>query len=111
MVTPPLLSLLRLPMTPGFLIEVVEDGSPAERAGLRGGHLSIAVQGEEFLVGGDILTVVGGRPIKNQDDFRAAAKSLRPGQRVPLTVFRDGATREVTLAVVERPRQLYDLAD
>ena len=111
MVTPPVLNLLRLPMTPGFLIEVVEDGSPAERAGLKGGHLFVAVQGEEFLVGGDILTAVGGRPIKDQDDFRAAAKSLKPGQQLRLTVFRGGATREVTLTVVERPRQPYDLAD
>ncbi len=111
MVTPPLLSLLRLPMTPGFLIEVVEDGSPAERAGLKGGHLSIAVQGEEFLVGGDILTAVGGRPVKAHDDFRAAAKSLKPSQQLRLTVFREGATREVTLTVVERPRQPYDLSD
>ncbi len=111
MVTPSLLSLLRLPMAPGLLIEVVEDGSPAERAGLKGGHLSVAVQGEEFLVGGDILTAVGGRPIKDQNDFRAAAKSLKLGHQLRLTVFREGATREVTLTVVERPRQPYDLAD
>jgi serine protease Do len=111
MVTPPLLSLLRLPLTLGFLIEVVEDGSPAERAGLKGGHLSVAVQGEEFLVGGDVLTAVGGRPLKDQDDFRAAVKSLKLGQLLRLTVFRDGVTREVTLAVVERPRLPYDLPE
>ena len=111
MVAPSLLTLLRAPLVPGFLIEVVEDGSPAERAGLHGGHLSVAVQGEEFLVGGDILTAVGGRPIKDDDNFRAATKSLKPGQQVRLTVFRDGVTREVTLAVVERPRLPYDLAD
>jgi S1-C subfamily serine protease len=111
MVTPPLLSLLRLPMTPGFLIEVVEDGSPAERAGVKGGSLSVAVQGEEFLVGGDILTAVGGRPVKDQDDFRTATKSVKPGQQLRLRVFREGATREVTVTVVERPRQPYDLSD
>ena len=109
MVGPPLLSLLRMPLVPGFLVEVVEDGSPAERAGLKGGHLSVAVQGEEFLVGGDILTAVNGRLIKEQDDFRAAVKSLKTSQALRLTVYRDGVTREVTLTLVERPRLPYDL--
>src|SRR3989338_7214882 len=104
MVAPSLLTLLRAPLVPGFLIEVVEDGSPAERAGLHGGHLSVSAQRAEFLVGGDIRTAGAARPIKDDDTFRAATKSLKPGQRVRLTVFRDGVTREVTLAVVERPR-------
>ncbi len=110
MVGAPLLSLLRLPLAPGFLVEVVEDGSPAERAGLKGGHLSVSVQGEEFLVGGDILTTINGRPIKEPDDFRAAVKSLKPGQPLLLRVFRDGSTRQMTLTVTERPRQPYDLS-
>ncbi len=111
MVSPPLLSLLRLPLAPGFLVEVVEDGSPADRAGLKGGHLFVSVQGDEFLVGGDIVTAVGGRPIKDPGDFRATAKSLKPGQQIRLTVFRDGATRNVTLTVIERPRLPSDLSD
>jgi ABC-type dipeptide/oligopeptide/nickel transport system permease subunit len=37
----------------GYLVEVVYDGSPADRAGVRGGNLSVAVQGEEYLLGGD----------------------------------------------------------
>src|SRR5438105_14768996 len=33
--------IVRMPVTPGYLVEVVYDGSPADRAGVRGGNLSI----------------------------------------------------------------------
>ena len=108
MVSPNLLSLLRLPLVPGFLVEVVEDGSPAEKAGLKGGHLSVGVQGEEFLVGGDIVTAVNGHAIKGHD-FRERLRLVKPGQSLRLTVVRDGTSREVTLTVADRPRQAYDL--
>src|SRR5262245_20377911 len=51
-------SILRLPLSPGYLVEVVYDGSPADRAGVRGGSLSVVVQGEEYLPGGDRLTAI-----------------------------------------------------
>ncbi len=109
MVSTSIISLLRLPLAPGFLVEVVEDGSPADKAGIKGGHLSVAVQGEEFLVGGDILTAINGQAIKGPDDFRERLRLIKPGQRLRLTVFREGASRDVTLTVVDRPRLPYDL--
>lgn len=108
---PELGSVLRMPVTAGFLVEVVEDGSPAERAGLRGGSLSMTIQSEDYLLGGDIITAVNGATVRTQQDFNTRVKALRPGQRARLTIFRDGATREVTVGVVERPRLPYDLAD
>jgi S1-C subfamily serine protease len=38
-------------------------------------------------------------------------RTLRPGQRVRLTLFREGQRREVTLTVSERPRLPADLVD
>jgi S1-C subfamily serine protease len=104
-------SILKMPVTAGFLVEVVEDGSPAERAGVRGGNLSMTVQGEEFLLGGDIVTAMNGAPVRTHQDYNTRLKALRPGQRVKLTIFRDGASRDVTMAVAERPRLPYDLSD
>ena len=111
MMDPRLGNLLKMPLTAGYLVEVVEDGSPAEKAGLRGGELSLTLQGEEFLLGGDIITAVNGVAIKTQQDFSARVKSLKPGQRVRLTVFREGITRDISLVAVERPRLPYDLAE
>ena len=108
---PSLANVVRMPVTAGFLVEVVEDGSPAERAGLRGGRLSISVQGEDYLLGGDIVTAVNGSPVRTREDFGARVKILKVGQRARLTVFRDGTARDVTVNVAERPRLPYDLSD
>jgi serine protease Do len=104
-------SILRLPLSPGYLVEVVYDGSPAERAGIRGGSLSVVVQGEEYLVGGDILTAIEGSPIRTHQDYLAKVKALKPGQRTRITILRDGQRRELSLTVGERPRLPADLTD
>ena len=104
-------SLFRLPLSPGYLVEIVYDGSPAERAGVRGGNVSVIVQGEEYLVGGDILTAIEGTSVRTHQDYLAKVKTLRPGQRVRLTIMREGQRRELTLTVAERPRLPTDLVD
>jgi S1-C subfamily serine protease len=103
--------IVRLPVTPGYLVEVVYDGSPADKAGVRGGNLSIVIQGEEYLLGGDIVTAIQGTTVRNHQDYLARVKSFRPGQRVRISIFREGHQREVTLTVAERPRLPFDLAD
>ena len=90
-------AIVRMPVTPGYLVEVVFDGSPAELAGIRGGNLSVVIQGEEYLLGGDIVTAIQGSPIRTHQEYIAKVKTLKTGQRVKLTLVRDGQTREVTL--------------
>jgi S1-C subfamily serine protease len=104
-------AIVRVPVTPGYLVEVVFDGSPAELAGIRGGNLSVVIQGEEYLLGGDIVTAIQGSPIRTHQDYIAKVKTLKTGQRVKITLARDGQTRDVTLTVAERPRLPSDLAD
>jgi len=104
-------SLLRMPLSPGYLIEIVYDGSPAERAGVRGGNLSVVVQGEEYLIGGDVLTSIDNTSIKTHQDYLAKVKTLKPGQRTRITILRDGQRRELSITVAERPRLPADLAD
>jgi S1-C subfamily serine protease len=73
--------------------------------------MSVVVQGEEYLVGGDILTAIEGTSVRTHQDYLAKVKTLRPGQRVRLTILRDGQRRELTLTVAERPRLPTDLVD
>jgi S1-C subfamily serine protease len=98
-------------VTPGYLVEIVYDDSPADRAGVRGGNLSVVVQGEEYLLGGDILTQINGTPIRSHQDYVARVKTLRVGQRVKIVVVRDGTPRELAVTVSERPRLPSDLSD
>jgi S1-C subfamily serine protease len=104
-------AVVRMPITPGYLVEVVFEGGPAEQAGVRGGNLAIVVQGEEYLLGGDILTAIQGTPVRTHQDYVAKVRTLKPAQRVKITLMRDGHTRELTLTVSERPRLPTDLGD
>jgi serine protease Do len=104
-------NIIKLPLAPGYLVEVVYDGSPADRAGIRGGSLSVILQGDEYLLGGDILTAINGQAVRSHQEYISRVNALRPGQRVRVTVVRDGATREVALTVAERPRLPGDLAE
>jgi serine protease Do len=103
--------IVRMPLVPGYLVEVVYDGSPADRAGIRGGSTSVVLQGDEYLLGGDILTAINGQAVRNHQEYIARVSTLRPGQRVRVTIARDGQSRELTLTVAERPRLPGDLAE
>ena len=104
-------SLLKMPLAPGYLVEIVFDGSPADHAGIRGGNLSVVIQGEEYLVGGDIVTAIQNQSVRSHDEYMARVNALRPGQKVRVTIMRDGQSREVSLTVEERPRLPSDLAE
>ena len=99
----PLQQLLRMPLTDGFLVEIVEPGSPAEAAGLRGGQLDLVVGGTALLIGGDIITAIDGTPVDSAPGLAKAMGELRVGASVRLTVFRGGHTREVECTLPERP--------
>jgi len=104
-------NFVKMPLVPGYLVEVVYDGSPADRAGIRGGSISIVLQGDEYLLGGDVITAINGQPVRNHQEYIARVNTLRPGQRARVTVARDGQSRELTLTVAERPRLPGDLAE
>jgi S1-C subfamily serine protease len=99
----PLRELLRIPLTDGLLIEIVEPGSPAEAAELRGGQLDLTIDGQAVLIGGDIITAVNGKPVDTPEKLADAMKDLGVGATARLTVFRGGQTREVECVLPERP--------
>jgi serine protease Do len=63
-----LVRALNLPQGAGFLVQRVAQGSPAWREGIRAGTLRTQIEGEELLLGGDIILEVNG--IKAQGRFR-----------------------------------------
>jgi len=96
-------AILRIPLVDGFLVETIEQGSPAEQAGLQQGELPITIGDEQFLLGGDIITAANGQPLDEPDKFAKFVRSLQVGDTVRLTLYRDGGTRQVEFRLPERP--------
>ena len=97
------LELFKLPLVPGFLVEHVEEGSPAALAGLRRGTLEVMVDGHKFLLGGDIITAINGHRIRTGADFTQATAQLRAGEAVTITVFRRGEEVDLGIRVAALP--------
>ncbi len=94
---------LNVPLVTGFLIEVIEPGSPADEAQLVGGSLEVTIAGHDFLLGGDIVTKMNGTAFTSPDEIVAALGTLKVGGEVSMTVFRDGKSIDVKYKLPERP--------
>jgi S1-C subfamily serine protease len=83
----------------GVLVMSVTQGSPAQRAGLRGTYRAE----DGTLVLGDIIQGMDGREVASIDDLYAALERHKPGDVVKVRVLRDGRTSELEVAL-EPPR-------
>jgi serine protease Do len=90
----------------GVLVVNVTKGSPAAEAGLRGSSESATVDGQEVMVGGDVITVLDGESVESMEQLVQAVGSKKAGDKVELTVLRDGREVEVTATLAERPSSL-----
>jgi serine protease Do len=113
MVDPVILRLLGAPPTAmsthGFLVETVEPGSAAAKAGIRGGSLPVKWGLQEMILGGDIIVQVNDREITSLEDARLVVRELKIGETVKMKLLRDGKTVEVSALVKERPILERDL--
>jgi S1-C subfamily serine protease len=102
-ITTDLAANVRLPATHGALIESVRPGSPAAKAGLRGGTSQVVVDGESYLVGGDVVTKVDGQAIESADQLRRVVTARNPGDELTLEIHRQNETKEVTVKLGRQP--------
>ncbi|HVW71157.1 MAG TPA: trypsin-like peptidase domain-containing protein [Steroidobacteraceae bacterium] len=81
----------------GVIIEEVSPGGPAARAGLRGTKQRRFGQPQL----GDAIVSVNGEPVHSVDDLQRLLGRHKAGEHIRLEVIRDGAHRQVTLALEE----------
>jgi S1-C subfamily serine protease len=101
---PQLAGRLNLPTDTGALVQSVVDGSPAEKAGLRAGVDKITFQGQsDIATGGDLIVGVDGKPLTREHDLADEISAHATGERVSLTLYRDGARRTLDVELGKRP--------
>jgi S1-C subfamily serine protease len=103
-VTPELAKTLNLPAEQkGVLVEQVEVNSPADEAGLHGSFKPMTIAGEQITVGGDIITAIDQQPVSQVEDLQRFLQQAEAGQKVTLTLLRDGKKMDVTVTLAEQP--------
>jgi S1-C subfamily serine protease len=82
-------SRFKSPVDSGALIEKVEPGSPADDAGIQRG---------------DIVTAAGSEEVRSSGDLLSALRDYMPGEKVRLTVLRNGEETTLQANLAERSR-------
>lgn len=77
-----------LPEIAGALVQGVEEDTPAAKAGL---------------AREDVITAVDGAPVRTSNDLQHKIALRAPGDLVRITIYRDGAPRDVEVRLAEAP--------
>ena len=72
----------------GALVNAVEKGGPAEKAGVESG---------------DIILKFGGKAVENSGDLPRLVGNTKPGSRASMEIWRKGATRDISITVGAMP--------
>lgn len=101
-VTPAVAQEIGLQESRGLLIFVVDPGSPADIAGLRGGDRVTVIDGQQWVLGGDVVVAIDGAQVQGVDDAEPILAEKVAGERVRFSIIRGGATLDVNVVIGER---------
>ena len=88
----------------GALVQNIVDGSPAEDSDLQAGNEDITFQGQDNIaVGGDLIVAVDGKELTREHDLADEISGRSAGEKIALTVLRDGKQREIEVELGRRP--------
>jgi S1-C subfamily serine protease len=103
-IDPVLAKVLDLKQAKGFLVMTVVDGSPADKAGLKGMSQTKVIDGKEYPVDGDIIISVDGKEVRKISDILIHLQREKSvGDEMVLGILRDGDFMDLILKLVERP--------
>ena len=86
-ITPTIQQALNLPNNNGALVSGVVKGQPAEAAGIHTG---------------DVILSIDNQQVQNSNDLRNIVATIKPGQKIPVVIVRNGKKQTLTVTVVER---------
>ena len=105
------LSALNLPVKSGALVQSVQKGTPAEKAGIRGGTVSGSTEGGQVAVGGDIVVSIDGKQVNSSEDLANDVSAKKPGDKVTVGLLRPNGEghyehKTVTATLASRPNSV-----
>ncbi len=105
-ITSDMLDYIKFPVNKGVVIAEVVPGSPADKAGLKGGNRVIYVDGTQIIVGGDIITKIDGKSVESMEDLRSEVQKRKVGDTVEITYIRNGKEYTVKIKLEAMPEDI-----
>src|SRR5262249_48847452 len=105
------LSALNLPVKSGALVQSVQPGTPAEKAGIRGGSIHGSVENGQVAIGGDIITSIDGKPVTSSEDLANDIEAKKAGDTVTVGLLRAKggggySPKTITVTLASRPNSV-----
>ncbi len=95
----------------GALVISVTSNGPADKAGIKGSDSTTTINGQDYPIGGDVITAIDSHPVKSFDDLVSyLAMETEVGQTVELSIIRDGKPMTVQVELQARPTQAQQTA-
>jgi S1-C subfamily serine protease len=92
-----------LPVDTGLLVERVEAGSPADKAGVEGGDTSAVVSGTNYTLGGDVIVAADGKRVTDLGELRDVLARHKPGDEIEIKLYRGDDEKTVTVKLGRQP--------
>jgi S1-C subfamily serine protease len=102
-ITRNLARVFRLPASKGLLVQTVQPGSGAAKAGIKAGSTQVVLAGESYRLGGDIIVAAGGTPVSSLDELRDLIAAKKPGEKLELTVYRGDKKLTIDVKLGRQP--------
>jgi S1-C subfamily serine protease len=95
---------LGLKVSQGVLVASVQSGSPAAKAGIRGGQKQVSLQDQVYVTGGDVITKVNGQAMSDSEQLTSVIMAHKPGDQVAVTLVRGSSTLTLKVTLGTRPK-------
>lgn len=105
------LAALNLPVKSGALVESVQRGTAAQKAGIHGGTVSTTTEEGQVAVGGDIIVSIDGKPVNSSQQLAEDIEAKKPGDTISIGLWRAKGESKYTQLTVsaklgERPNSV-----
>ncbi len=105
-VSPEISNATHLNDTKGILVVDITADSPADKAGIRGGDVLTAVDGQDIRLGGDVIVAVDNQSVRAMEDLLSYLEEQKAvGDNIELSAIRDGKTQHIDMILAARPNQ------
>jgi S1-C subfamily serine protease len=105
------LSALNLPVKSGALVQSVQPGTAAAKAGIRGGSVNTTTEDGQVAVGGDIIVGIDGRKVASSEELANDIGEKKPGDTISVELERavgNGKYKQMTVKATlgQRPNSV-----